>query len=108
MIPEWYREKHKMWETNEMMKCGTRLNRKTCSIGGCTQKSKYFCEICGGANKGFYCKNGQSRGNMSARYCFYDHIAEAYIFNLDMLEKTSDKSFGRGVKLVRPSLLRER
>lgn len=93
MIPEWYREKHKMWETTAMMKCGTCLNRKTCSGGGCTQKSKYFCETCDGSKKGFYCKDGQIRGNARARYSSMS-ILQRPIFNLDTLEKHFDKASG--------------
>jgi hypothetical protein len=108
MIPEWYREKHKMWETTAMMKCGTRLNRKTCSGGGCTQKSKYFCETCDGSKKGFYCKDGQIRGNARARYSSMgpEHIAEAYLQSGHAGEAFR-QSFRHGVKLEHPSLLQE-
>lgn len=58
-----------------MMKDGLRLNRKTCGKAGCSQKSAFFCEKCG---RCFYCEDGQGRAN-SRRYCFYEHIVEAFI-----------------------------
>lgn len=71
-IPEYYRARHQMCQTSELITNSKRLNRKRCK--GCSSKTAFKCHQCGGK---FYCQDGT--GVKARRYCFYKHVCDHFL-----------------------------